>query len=125
MRLKDGLLVGCAALGLSAATVLSAQRRVWWQSKCCTVDGVSRPISCTNGHETWTCTNILISDPTVGTLSAADAGWDRLWAISLDTCAYYLAVCGSSPQLPCIYALPSVTKSCSDIAPPTTAPNCP
>jgi hypothetical protein len=121
LALIGGLAAGCLA---TVATV-SGACSVWWQSKCCTVNGVATPIRCTDGTNFWTCNNILISDPAVGRLSSAAAGWTGPFLASFKTCEYYRVACGPSPQLPCIYALPSVTKSCTDVAPPTTPPNCP
>jgi hypothetical protein len=112
-----------AAGAFFAASSATAACSVWWQSKCCTVAGVTG-VGCGTPPNTWRCEHNIVSNPAVGALSAAAAGWSGPWGLGFETCTYNVAACGPGFGQ-CIYALPAANKACADVKPPMTPPNCP
>lgn len=110
------------ALALLSASSVTAHCRVWWQQRCCAQAGIDY-IVCGTPPNQWRCAHSIVSDPVVGSLSAANAGWTGPWLAGFDTCTYYQAFCGGTPTL-CIYAIPAVNATCTDTAPPNRPPNC-
>jgi hypothetical protein len=111
-----------AALAIFTARNVTAACSVWWQTKCCAAAGIDG-VLCGTPPNTWRCLHNLVSDPAVGTLSSADAGWSGPFAIGFETCEYFQAACGGSPGM-CLYIAPSIEATCGDVKPPTTPPDC-
>jgi hypothetical protein len=111
-----------ASLGIVSAGSVTAACSVWWQQKCCAKAGITG-IVCGTFPNQWRCAHNLVSDPTVGSITAADAGWNGPWLATFDTCTYNAAACGFTPGT-CIYQLPASNANCTDVVPPSTPPNC-